>query len=462
MIGIIGIVLSLGLLIYLAYRGINVLLLAPIMAMLAVLLQTGESPVLATYTQVFMVELGKYVARYFPLFMLGALFGKLMDDSGSARVIAEQVAAKTGAKRAILAIVLSCAILTYGGVSLFVVAFAVYPIAAAMFRAAEIPKRFIPGAIALGSFTFTMTALPGTPAIQNAIPMPFFGTTPFAAPGLGIIGGILMLVFGMLWLDWRAAGARARGEGYGEHPQDQVARAAGVELPPFWMALLPIVLVIGLNYVLSTWALPALDTAYLALPRFGGTQLSTVLGIWSIIVALAVASVTVILTNRRRFHNLADTLNKGTLGSMLPMFNTASEVGYGAVIASLAGFVVIRDAVTALSDNPVVSIAIAVNLLAAITGSASGGLSIVLAALGETYLHMAQAAGVSPEIMHRVASMSSGGFDALPHNGAVITLLAICGLTHREAYFDIFMVASVFTVVSLIIVIVLNSIFGTF
>jgi H+/gluconate symporter-like permease len=216
MIGIFGIVLSLVLLMYLAYRGINVLILAPLLSLLAILI-AGEGPLLATYTQVFMKSLGGYLITFFPLFLLGAIFGKLMDDSGSARSIAHTIVAKVGAHQAILAIVLACGILTYGGVSLFVVAFAVYPIAASLFQEANVPKRLVPGAIALGSFTFTMTAFPGTPAIQNAIPMAFFGTDPFAAPGLGIIGGLIMMVGGILWLNRRAAAARARGEGYGKH-----------------------------------------------------------------------------------------------------------------------------------------------------------------------------------------------------------------------------------------------------
>ena len=214
MTGVFSIVLSLVLLMYLAYRGINVLILAPLLALLAVLFQGfgGESaPLLGTYTQVFMTSLGGYLIKYFPLFMLGAIFGKLMDDSGSARTIAHWVVMKMGKNQSILAVVLSCAILTYGGVSVFVVAFAVYPIAAALFREADVPKRLVPGAIALGSFTFTMTALPVTPQIQNAIPMPFFGTDPFAAPGLGFIGGLIMFLGGNIWLNTRAKRAQARG-----------------------------------------------------------------------------------------------------------------------------------------------------------------------------------------------------------------------------------------------------------
>ena len=463
-VAIFGICLSLGLLMFLAYRGINVLLLAPIMAMLAVFFSGGTTPqLLGTYTQLFMVELGKYLGKFFPLFMLGALFGKVMDDSGSARVIAHKIAHWAGKKRAILAIVLACGVLTYGGVSLFVVAFAVYPIAKSLFREQDIPKHLIPGAIALGSFTFTMTALPGTPAIQNAIPTAYFHTTPYAAPGLGTIGGLIMFVGGMLWLNWRASRARAAGEGYGEHKdQSEAVGSSGAAAPGFGIAVIPILLVIGLNFVFTEWVIPAMDTAFLSQAKYGGIKVGAVAGIWSIVLAVACATLFAFVANRGRLANAADTINKGTLGSMLPMLNTASEVGYGGVIASLAAFGVVRDAMIGLSSNPVVSVAITVNVLAAITGSASGGLSIAMASLGDQFLSMAQAAHVSPEIMHRIASMSSGGFDCMPHNGAVITLLGITGLTHRESYLDIFVVASCITVVAGICVIILNSVFGTF
>ncbi|MBL8528894.1 MAG: GntP family permease, partial [Burkholderiales bacterium] len=262
-LGITGIIVSLALLIFLAYRGWNVIMIAPFCAAVALLFSWGESPLLATYTQIFMPALGTYFAKFFPLFMLGAIFGKLMDDSGSARAIAHKIVGWVGKDRSMLAVVLACALLTYGGVSLFVVAFSVYPIAVSLFREAEIPKRFIPACIGLGSFTFTMTALPGTPAIQNAIPIPFFGTNSFAAPGLGIIASIWMFAFGMLWLNRRVASAKAKGEGYGEH-KEEIAAVDESHLPSFVVALIPILLVLGLNYVFTAYVFPAIDTSYLA------------------------------------------------------------------------------------------------------------------------------------------------------------------------------------------------------
>lgn len=461
MLGVIGIILSLILLMALAYRGINVLILAPAMALLAVLFGAG-TPLLATYSQVYMVSLGGYLVKYFPLFMLGAIFGKLMADSGSARAISRAIVTGLGAKRAVLAVVLSCAILTYGGVSLFVVAFAVYPIAAALFRKSGVPKRLIPGAIALGSFTFTMTSFPGTPAIQNAIPMPFFGTTAFAAPGMGAIGGMIMLGGGMWWLHTRTRRAMLAGEGYGEH-DDESIEDLEQRLPSGWVAILPIVLVITCNLAFSKFIIPHWDTSYLADAKYGETELKSVLGIWSIICGLVIAIVAMTVIHWKRWNDLRSSVNRGTMDSLLPIFNTASEVGYGTVIASLAGFVVVRDLVVNLSPgNPLISEAVAVTTLAGITGSASGGMSIALSTLGETYLQMAEAAGISADLLHRVASMASGGFDTLPHNGAVITLLAITRLTHRTSYLDIFVVAVLVPVVATATVIAMGSLFGSF
>lgn len=487
MVGIIGILVSLGLLIYLAYRGISALIVAPLMALVAVLF-SADPVILGSYTQIFMPALGKFAILYFPLFLLGAIFGKLMDDSGSARVIAQRIVETLGRNRSILAIVLACAILTYGGVSLFVVAFAVYPIAVAMFQQANIPKRLIPATIALGAFTFTMTALPGTPAIQNAIPMPYFNTTPFAAPFIGIIGGAVMFAVGMLWLSYREKGARKRGEGFGdtheeaqrpkisknirEHAQCENFDVMEIapddptvvqKLPNFSAAVLPVILVILINFLFTRFVIPAMQTDYLTLAKYGSTDINAVRGVWSIISALVISIVILIGLNLKNFQSIKRTLDDGASASVLPLFNTASLVGFGAVIASLPAFGLIRDMVLGIAPgNPLISLSIAVNMLAGITGSASGGMSIALQTLGDTYMELAISAGINPELMHRVTSIATGGLDALPQNGAVITLLTICKLTHRESYGDIFVVGVLVPILSLIVVLILGTFFGSF
>jgi len=471
MFSTLAIVITLLLLMFFAYRGYSVLILAPIMATLAVFLSGDFLSSIPAYTDVFMGALSGFLLKFFPIFLLGALFGRLMADSGAATAIANTVVEKLGASKAILAVILVCAILTYGGVSLFVVAFAIYPIAKDLFKAADIPKRLIPAAIALGSFTFTMTALPGTPAIQNAIPIPYYNTNVFAAPILGIIGGLVMFIGGWLWLQSRARKANAAGEGYGQHDEEDVGgisstaketEALNTHHTSFTVAMIPLILVIGLNAILTYAIFPSMDFSALQ-AQFPDLNIAGSLGLWSIILSLVVACVVLILLRIGHWNNLQKTINRGTYDSMLPIFNTASEVGYGAVIASLAGFLIIRDSILNLSpENPLISEAVAMTTLAGITGSSSGGLSIALSTLGEDYLRMAVNAGIDPELMHRVAVMAAGGLDTLPHSGAVITLLAICGLTHKQSYLNVAMVTMAIPLVAVVTVITLGTMFGSF
>ncbi|NYT85107.1 GntP family permease [Pollutimonas harenae] len=463
-----AIVVSLVLLMYLAYRGITVLLLAPLMAALAVLLSGDIAFFLPIYTETFMSALSGYVLQFLPIFLLGALFGQLMADSGAAHSISRWIVDRLGDEHAILTVVLACSVLTYGGVSLFVVAFAIYPIAIDLFRTADIPKRLVPASIALGSFTFTMTALPGTPAIQNAIPIPYYGTNVFAAPGLGIIASAIMLGGGLWWLRSRAAAARLKGEGYGQHTEAKILGAqpdennSAMSHMPLVLAILPLILVIGVNGLFTYFIFPNIDLSFLT-EKFPSVSPAKMTGLWSLIVALVVACAILVISRLGHWSNLKETINKGVFGFMLPLFNTASEVGYGAVIAGLAGFAIIRDAVLNVApSNPLISQAVAMNVLAGITGSSSGGLSIALQTLGSDYLRMAQEAGISPELMHRVAVMAAGGFDTLPHCGAIITLLAICKLTHKQSYLNIAAVTMAIPLIALISVIALGTMFGSF
>ncbi len=474
-----GIVAALALLILLAFRGFTLLLAAPLAAIVAALF-SGE-PVLAKWTLTFMQATANFIRNFFPLFLLGGVFGKLMDDSGAALTIARTIVAKLGESRAVLAVVLACAVLTFGGVSLFVVAFAVYPVASALFRQAKVPHRLIPPAIALGAFTFTMTAVPGTPAIQNAIPMAFFGTTLFAAPILGVIASLIMLGFGMWWLRLVESRARAAGEGYGKDEPPvtdaQIVRQKGANaenfdtaelthgqraerLPGFATAIAPVIIVLVANIVMSLVVLPRARTDFLEY-RFD-TTLAAVSGVWSVVVALTIASLAVIVLFRSRLADWRKSLDAGATASVLPLLNTASLVGFGAVVAALPAFAVVRDGFLAVPGGPLVSIAVAANVMAGITGSASGGLTIALNALGETYAQLAVAAGIHPELMHRVAAISSGALAMLPHNGAVVTLLAICGATQRGSYREVMMVGLIGPLLALAVVIVLGKLFGAF
>ncbi len=457
--GVIGILLSLGLLMYLAYRGISVIILAPVLAMFAVAFAGESSQMLGIYTQIFMTKMGSFAIKYFPIFLLGAIFGKLMEDSGSAMVIAKSIINKLGLKHASLAIVSACGLLTYGGVSVFVVAFAVYPLAAALFKQGNIPKRFIPATIALGAFTFTMTCLPGTSQIHNIIPASYFGTDMYAAPVIGLCAGFAMMFLGLWWINSRIK--RHQDDGYGGNHKNEPETMAEHQLPNLLAALLPIVVVVFANFLFQKMWIPSWDVAYLATDKFGNMDINKVKSIWSMIMALILAVATVVGLNWSKITDINGSMSKGAVGAMLPTFNTASEVGYGATIASLGAFMIVKDAVINVAPgNPLISEVLAVNVLAGITGSASGGLTIALEALGSTYAQLAQQFNINPEWMHRLASMASGGFDSLPHNGAVITLLTICGLSHKQSYKDIFMVSLLIPVsVTLVTVAVLSVLF---
>ncbi len=483
--GLIGILLGLTLLVWLAYRGWSVLLLTPVAALIAALF-SGE-PLLAHWTETFMGGAAGFIKQFFPIFLLGALFGKLMEDSGSVQSIARFMGERLGAKHAVLAVVLAGAMVTYGGVSLFVAFFVLAPMAQSLFRDADIPRHLMPAAIALGTSTFTMSALPGTPAVQNAIPMPFFHTTPFAAPGLGLIAAAIMLLFGLWWLGRAVTVARRNGIGFGVgatlavdqaaedplvreratvsgtfDPPEVHAGQASPNLPPVMLAFLPLIVVVAVNLIMSLFVLPNLDLGYLADDRWGPTSPAAVSGIWSVAVALAAAILTLLALNRKRLPRLRDSVDAGLNASVLPVVSVACLVGFGSVVAALPAFDLVSDWVLGIEGGPLVSLAVSTNILAALTGSASGGLTIALEALGSSYMQTAMELGIDPALLHRVSVIAAGTLDSLPHNGAVVTLLAVCGSTHKESYFDMVMVAIVGAIVALVAVIVLGTLFGSF
>lgn len=448
---------SLVFLMFVAYRGYSVILFAPVAAMGAVLF-IDPNMVAPMFTGLFMDKMVGFVKNFFPVFLLGAVFGKVIELSGFSKSIVASVIKIIGGERAMLAIIVVCAILTYGGVSLFVVVFAVYPFAAEMFRQGGIPKRLIPGTIALGAFTFTMDSLPGTPQIQNIIPTTFFKTDIYAAPWLGVIGAVFILICGLSYLEWCRRRAAAAGEGYGAGHTNEPEAFEHENLAHPLIAILPLIMVGVMNKVFTS-AIPVLYGEKVSfIPAVIGKvtpvvqQTKAVAAIWAVEGALLVGIATVFIFAWKTVVTKFAEGSKGAIGgALLATMNTASEYGFGAVIAALPGFLVVANALSAI-PNPLVNEAITVTALAGITGSASGGMGIALAAMAETFIANANAAGISLEVFHRVASMASGGMDTLPHNGAVITLLAVTGLTHRQSYKDIFAITCIKTMAVFVII----------
>ncbi len=486
--GLVGILLGLGLLMWLAYRGWSVLLAAPAAALIAAGI-SGE-PLLAHWTETFMRGASRFVSQWFPMFLLGGLFGKLMEDSRSISAIARSLTERLGTSRTMLSVVLASAVVTYGGVSVFVAFFVLVPMAEDMFRTANLPRRLMPAAIGLGAFTFTMSAMPGTPSVNNAIPMPYFGTTAFAAPGIGLIASAIIMILGMWWLHRAEAAARRAGEGFtpragssgaadSKLAADEKARGyattAGdfdpAELehskradsePTFFFAVLPLAVVIVVNFLMSLVVLPRLDFSSLAKEAWGGITFQAVAGIWSVVLALAAGCLTVVIVNWRRLPELRQSLDAGANASVLPLLTVSSLVGFGAVVGALPAFATVRDAVLSIQGGPLVSLTIAMNALAGLTGTASGGMAIALNALGDNFMTLAREHSINPELMHRITTLSAGTLDALPHNGTVLILLNLSGLTHRESYFDMVMTVIVTCIIALVAVLILGSTFGSF
>lgn len=426
-----GILLGLICLAFLTYKGMSILWVAPVSAL--VVAAFGGMNLLDAFTGDFMKAFGGYATSWFPMFMLGAIFGKVMEVTGAAESIAHFLAKKIGYKRAIIAVVVICGVLTYGGVSLFVVVFVMYPMGLALFREANLPRKMLPGSIALGAFAFTMTAFPGTPQLTNVIPATYFGTGPMSAPVIGIICGILMFILGILWLQYRTKKLQAAGEVFDEPEGETTAGVSNPEdLPKWYLAIIPPLLIIIL---------------------FNAVKLN-------IVVALLVgvlAGIIIFIRRLKTFGNVIKTLNDGASGSMLAILNTAAGVGFGGVIKAVPGFEQLKTLVTGIDASPLISEAIAINVLAGATGSSSGGVSIVLEALGPQFIELAKQSGIALEVFSRVASISAGGLDTLPQCGAVLTVLAVTKLTHKDSYIDIFMCCTVIPISDTILAIILGT-----
>jgi len=413
-----GILFGLAGLMTACMKGLSIIVAAPIFAV--VVGAFGGLPLLDTFLDTFMSGATGYLVAFFPMFLLGAVFGKVMENTGAAASVGNWVIDKIGSKNAIIAVVAACGVLTYGGISLFVVVFTMYPLAMGIFKEADVPRRLIPGSIALGAFTFTMTAIPGTPQIQNIIPTRYFGTDAMAAPIIGVVGAIIMFVGGVWYLNREVRKAQDNGEHFKVGDAEEYEDVEESELPNFALSIIPLISVIVL------------------LNAFG-MNINAAL-FWGVVLA--------IVLNYKYLdgiHHLKETVNSGASGSLPAIMNTSLAVGFGSVVRAVPGFDSLVEVLSSVTlGNSYLYAVVSTNVLAGATGSASGGMSIALEALADSFMSM----GGNPAALHRVVALASGGLDVLPHNGAVITLLVVTGLTHQDSYRDIFVVALVIPVIA--------------
>ena len=423
-----SILIGLVMLMTLAYFNWSILWVAPLAAGVVALLSGLD--VFDTYTGPYMEGLVGFVKSWFPIFLLGAVFGKLMEKTGAAKSVAKKVTQLIGKKRAVLGVLIAAAVLTYGGVSLFVVVFAIYPIALELFREANISRKLLVPTFALGAFTFTMTSAPGTPQIQNLIPMEYFGTTPMAAPVIGIVTTLIMAVGGYLWLAYRAKKLSAKGDVFTEPTNQVTTEDTTDEKVPNWvLSLLPLLIVVVLLNVVKMEAL------------------------WSLLIGV----LSIMILNVKDYKQFIPSINDGSKGSVMAILNTSAAVGFGAVIAIVPAFEDITSWLLNVFDNPLVAEGLAVQVMAIITGSASGGMGIALGTLGDTFVELSQTTGISPEVFHRIAAVASGA-SIFPNNGALLTLVAVTGLSLRATYKDVFMVAFIIPTIALLVGIMMGAI----
>ncbi len=454
----------------LVVQGRSIFVVAPLCALVTVTL-SGLDP-LAAMTGPYMTGFADFVRSFYLIVALGAVFGKLMEESGAAVSIADSIGRRLGAHRACLAVVLACAVLTYGGVSVFAVGFSVFPLAVQLFRRADLPRRFIPGAICLGSITFTMTSA-GSPEIQNLIPIKYLVDAATKVPltdaragwPVSLIVGSLMFLVGQAYLDWAIRRDVRRGERWEDRASDPpvsgTALAAGETrptlnsqaasagpltdshtrtVPQVWRAIVPLVATVAALNLLPLICRASASSGKPAFSAMGlvGERLQRVLAhvpedpTLSIFLGVVVAFVSL----RSHVPDGWKCLGEGFTNGFLAIGSTAAVVGFGAAVKDLPAFQQVVSWVTHIPGDPLLGAALAVAVIAAIAGSASGGQGIALPILKPIYV---DELGVAPRALHRVVAIASGTLDSLPANGFVVMLIrVICGETHARAYGPIF------------------------
>lgn len=357
-----------------------------------------------------MTGLTGFVVNFFAIFILGSILAKYIDVSGAAQSIAEKVLEKTGTEKpfpVLVAIFFISALLTYGGISLFVVIFVLIPLAKPLFKQLNIAWNLVLIPVTLGFGSFTMTMLPGTPSIQNVVPTAYLGTSLTAAPLLGMIGTVVAIAFTLWYMNSMLKKSMAKGETFTDFDVSGSEGDVKKELPTVFISILPILLLIVIILVGSTF-------------KVGNI----------LIIGLVVAIIVSAFVFNKYIPNQKALINEGASGSIMPVFLTSSAVAFGVIITLAPGFKFISDTILGIPGNPLISLSVASAVFGAITGSSSGALGIVMQAFGQSYLDM----GINADVIHRVSAIASSVLTIMPHTGVVLTLFALTGLNHKNGF----------------------------
>ncbi len=444
-ISILGLVLGLAVLIMMGFKGWGMIPTSIVDALVVVITNRMDLwEALSTHYGTFMKN---YAGDYFLMFFLGTLFGALMGSSGAAKSIACKIVDLMGSKRALLIVVITSAVLSYGGVSFAVVVFTLYPIALVLFKEGNVSKRLFPAALFAGCASFTMVGLPGSPQIQNIMPTEVLGTTAYAAPLNGIVVSCIIFALSMVWLEWNDKRLKAAGIGFVPGQKDDLEAidiSDRTGMLPFGLAVIPILFVVLYIFVMQqvlkdavTWS-----TNYI------------------VIQSLALGCLLAFALFHKRIHAFRDSVNDTATNSLIALMNTAVVTGFGGVVQGSHGFELVKEFALSLDMNPLISACVATAIVAAACGSCSGGLSVFLAALGPQYAQLCQAQGIDPQILHRSITWAGAGLDSLPHSGGYVTANIYTDQTPKETYPYFFVTNIGLTTLGCVLTVALYMLFG--
>ncbi len=443
--GIFGLILGLAVLSVLIYKRVPVTY-AALAASLTVAVFNLVEPWTAL-TALFS-GIGSTFGTYFPVFFFATIYGQLMSETGCANAIASCFIKLFGSRSVVLVISITTALLVYGGVTAMVVAFTVFPIGVNLIRKANITKKLLPAMIQLGQATFALTALPGTPQLNNIIPTAYLGTTSTAAPVLGLIATAIMFGLGWVYLEHEVKKSRERGEHFEESSlrPGSVRETDEASLPSPLPAFLPVILLIVL-YILFERV------------SFGSYSLKAMNSFAPVCTAMIIAIIYLLVLGlgKGQKEEMANALKTGAASSFGPLLSFATVVGFGSVIKATSGYASLVSMVTGLHMNPFLSAALSVTILAGVTGSASGGINIALSSEALVSSWTSQLTTQAQlNALHRIISVSSCGLDSLPHCGGILATLDVCQETHATAYKYIFMITVIFTLIAAAAIVLLS------
>ena len=417
-LSVLGFFISMILFVFLSMKKWNVALVS-IFASFILMCFNGINPLIG-FSGAFSDGLSGFVGKWWLMFILGSVFGKIMQDTGLSVLIATLLISRVQCNP-ILAVLIISIIMSYGGISTFVIAFTIYPIASELFQRADIETTIMPAVILFCPTTLAMTMLPGSPSVQNIIPTAYLGTNIYAAPLLGILASIITFSLGYRYLK-RTANIKNNMPKY-------IPSEPHFNIIDF-SCFLPCIIL---------WVV-ALLLIQLHIDSQIAVELSLLCGI---ICAIAISGVK---------SNVLESLNNGVQSGLKTLIITSLIMGYGNLVKSMDSFVWVTDKLYSLFDNEIVSSIIAVNIIAALTGSSLTSLQILF----DTFLDRIRISELPAENIHRIIAIASGGLDSMPYATGVVVANDLAHTEQSKTYKHIFITCALIPLLALVLTVAIS------